>query len=72
MLPQVTELRKPDCFVMRLSSLRTGQRIEVEMAEFWAKSLTALPNEKKLRKHNHFFFFFWPCLESNSEAGALG
>lgn len=48
MLPQVMELRKPDCFVMRLSSLRTGQRIEVEIAEFWANALIALPNEKKI------------------------
>lgn len=48
MLPQVAEPRKPDCFVMRLSSLRTGQRIEVETAEFWAKALIALPNEKKM------------------------
>lgn len=46
MLPQVTELRKPDCFVMRLYSLRTGQRIQVEIAEFWTKALIALPNEK--------------------------
>lgn len=69
MLPQGTELRKPDCFVMRLSSLRTGQRIEVETAEFWAKALIALPNEKKLYKHN---LFFWSCLESNSEAWAPG